>query len=44
MTDSWTNAASAHSLRFLVDFSVYEPWSLGALDASKHNVFLVELL
>ena len=36
--DGWKNVAGAHSMPFLIDFSVYEFESLGALDAI-HEMF-----
>ena len=38
MTDGWKNIAGAHSLPFLVDFSVCEFGSFASLDGSKHSV------
>ena len=39
LTDNWKNTAGTHSVHFLIDFVVYKSYLLGALDASKNNVF-----
>ena len=42
MTDGWKDMVGAHSVCFLVHFSVHKFWSLGALDASKCSVIFLE--
>ena len=44
MIDGSKNAADAHSVWFLAQFSVYKFRLLGALDASKWSAFLLESL
>ena len=40
MTNGWKNVAGAHSVCFLVDFSVYEFRSFVSLNGSKCSVFV----
>ena len=38
------NVADAHAIYILDDLSVYQYWSLGALNTSRCNAFFVESL
>ena len=40
MTDSRKDEAGAHSVRFLVNFRVYEFRSFVSLDGSEHSLFV----
>ena len=40
MTDGWKNATGAHSVHFLINFSVHEFRSFVSLDWSKCSVFI----
>ena len=43
MTDSRKDVPGAHSIRFLIDFCVYEFRSFVSLDSSECNVFVQQL-